>query len=1267
MSSLIEEDTTLFPKKSRYIKTDKPRPFRCHICTRGFVRQEHLKRHIVSHTKERPYLCVLCGRCFARKDLVLRHQNKLHPTFNNQSNINNIDINNTLDNSLQNDLHQLNPNLKKDNIENGILKIVGNTETILPIGSGKDTKRKKLSRKGKQKLSPNLKFFDNSTIDNITSDSYKNRKLRRNHSFSALNAHSYTKSGKIESDHISSSIQQLSDGPTKILTTNTNSKNVNGTSNKTTITTINSSVSENVVSSDLTPSSNLQPRGESQSNMEIPSENISNEIEFSTVHLNSQQQLHRLEQNGMLDPELSSIFSLNMTHMNSEAPQPFVYNNHINGNVNYMYNIDLNHNTIVSINDGIQPSYSNTMDASLVDPTLSESVTQDVPIRMNINTFEHQPNDLNDSYPQVPYSEIWLMTDPNMKTSATNFATINFKDNISNVNASSTSISNTITTTTNISDNDSSFEDPWINKLVADFSAMNYKIDPKNFDNIGFYTSLPSSFASSSISSCSCTSSASSINKKRITPKTLPSKLDNGISTYFTLRQLDISRAQKDLLISQQKGINMHSKPCKSTIIPNSVSINYDNNVNQIVNSGKSNNFTINFATERTSEVVTASSSVDNLTQTSNNLSLNNSSQHPTNPNVIPTLSGTDLDGSNYTLFDDELRNFIIHENKLSDNSFPTVNQLNDYINLYKLEFGVYVSFIHFPSINPSQENYPLLTAIAMIGALYSYRSSHTKILSNVTMAQLTRHLQALQNGTQYQHDCAGNPLIPIWILQTMTLVNFLGVFNNNGKVIREINTNMMSLINLILKYNINLPLEQFMDPPEILFPPTEEQITAMFQYFIHAQERIRLCHMLLLLSNAFASLVGLQCGFHSTDLKCGVPTIYEDLFECNNPTQWYELLQKSSIVINSKSLLIQLSKGNELYENCLSYLINGDPFFLQKAKLSKLTMFSLLVSIHEKISMERSDCISQVLMNTNGNGEMMDSKLILPKIDQRWKTYCRPSLEMIIQYWEKLFMKNGGSLEVNCITIPIIDRDPVIRIIIPYYVFAKMRVCLDLAYVMNRIWLKDWTNMNILLDEVTYDWNTLREATEYCIYVIESWVSIMMAVRKRPSRKFTEKSGYRTPITTITILFSAIYIISEYLKRVEGWAKNISSGNGPSETLESVDRTFYLRAFMTLKKVWNVLKSSKKSLKSHLEIPTKQHFKNLSDLDDANEISLVTTPEASKEQLSKLITKLNLSSRALYLGVRILGDSPVWPVVMVFARALQSRAIFNVDSEKHV
>lgn len=77
----IPQPTQQIPPKSFVIKTDKPRPHVCLICTRSFARLEHLKRHERSHTKEKPFQCPVCERCFARRDLLLRHKQKLHASF----------------------------------------------------------------------------------------------------------------------------------------------------------------------------------------------------------------------------------------------------------------------------------------------------------------------------------------------------------------------------------------------------------------------------------------------------------------------------------------------------------------------------------------------------------------------------------------------------------------------------------------------------------------------------------------------------------------------------------------------------------------------------------------------------------------------------------------------------------------------------------------------------------------------------------------------------------------------------------------------------------------------------------------------------------------------------------------------------------------------------------------------------------------------------------------------------------------------------------
>ncbi|CUM66316.1 uncharacterized protein PRCAT00003978001 [Priceomyces carsonii] len=82
-SSVAAQGVQQIPKKSQQIKTDKPRPHVCTVCTRAFARLEHLKRHERSHTNEKPFQCAACGRCFARRDLVLRHQQKLHSSLPN--------------------------------------------------------------------------------------------------------------------------------------------------------------------------------------------------------------------------------------------------------------------------------------------------------------------------------------------------------------------------------------------------------------------------------------------------------------------------------------------------------------------------------------------------------------------------------------------------------------------------------------------------------------------------------------------------------------------------------------------------------------------------------------------------------------------------------------------------------------------------------------------------------------------------------------------------------------------------------------------------------------------------------------------------------------------------------------------------------------------------------------------------------------------------------------------------------------------------------
>lgn len=56
--------------------TDDPsKTFICHLCSRRFRRQEHLKRHYRSlHTHDKPFKCTDCGKTFSRSDNLAQHQ-----------------------------------------------------------------------------------------------------------------------------------------------------------------------------------------------------------------------------------------------------------------------------------------------------------------------------------------------------------------------------------------------------------------------------------------------------------------------------------------------------------------------------------------------------------------------------------------------------------------------------------------------------------------------------------------------------------------------------------------------------------------------------------------------------------------------------------------------------------------------------------------------------------------------------------------------------------------------------------------------------------------------------------------------------------------------------------------------------------------------------------------------------------------------------------------------------------------------------------------
>ena len=60
--------------RKQSLTEDPSKTFVCHLCSRRFRRQEHLKRHYRSlHTQEKPFECNECGKKFSRSDNLSQH------------------------------------------------------------------------------------------------------------------------------------------------------------------------------------------------------------------------------------------------------------------------------------------------------------------------------------------------------------------------------------------------------------------------------------------------------------------------------------------------------------------------------------------------------------------------------------------------------------------------------------------------------------------------------------------------------------------------------------------------------------------------------------------------------------------------------------------------------------------------------------------------------------------------------------------------------------------------------------------------------------------------------------------------------------------------------------------------------------------------------------------------------------------------------------------------------------------------------------------
>ncbi|QLL32444.1 hypothetical protein HG536_0C06130 [Torulaspora globosa] len=1178
------------PKKSLTIKTDKPRPHLCPICTRGFVRQEHLKRHQRSHTNERPFLCVFCGRCFARRDLVLRHQHKLHGSLVGSNPLSNISSSSSLADMTESD------SVANSDPDKHIIKVVGNKESILPTPSNPLARTAAQLKKDAREAAAMAKM--GSSASPIA---YALAVPASSSSSSSLNS-------------VGTDLSMSSDGKSQSVLLNLDRKiEANKPKRRKRHASFSASSAFTYVN---TNESSEQMIKALESIKDVP-----HQVGFSTPQLTAQQLMDKAIESGVTDAELLNMPS--EFYLDDFMP-PEYHNDHDQKRKQDYFSLQPSigggkNGDGRKLNASFEqpPSLPMTPGAYLLHgtPSLTNFLTMGSTMGgaggfaaisssdSNLTSFKYQPFEQHSTFFEASPSE----------KSKNN--TIGGQLQPSSSTNGLVDRPNSLEIQSHRTNHENAGEDQWFKELIhGPLQEPNFKLDFDHLNDIGFVDA----FSNSSSSATPLLRENSAVNS--FSPGFGHSPMSPNPTSALESGQLEYKS-------DESQGRSNLPRPS----FGHKGSFSLGPTVSSMFTSRQRDLF------KKSAESSGSYTSPSPRVSSSSESPLNDASRHRR--------------GSKLKLFDEEFRNAIILEAKMRSELFPSLDELNNYVNLYQYEFHRYFPFIHLHTLVPSMTNYPIVLSMTMIGALYAFHSSHAMLLSNICWQRVKELL----------HELRSNHLTtPLWLIQSMILLTFFGIFSNDLDVTKGMSNKIMILIDLVKSTKLNMPLEslqtppiesdhilEFQDNPEVLKRiraeyNTPQQIRRNFDYFILAQARIRTCHTILLISNLFSSLVGLECMFHSIDLKCGVPCFHEVLFACEDATEWVNNLRKFRLVLDSKFSLIQLSNGED-YEHCLMYLSTGSPFYYENSKISFRTLLSMLISVHEKIFLERST------MRYETNEQMNEIK---------WRMTSRPIIDSMLKYWESIFLKSGGILACKEETIPYINANPVMRLIIPLHLFANIRKCLDLRYVINRIWLKDWEAMNRGLDNLCPDKDSLREASNYALGIIHFWVETVSVMRN------AERTAIRTPISSITCILSSILIVSEHMRRVESWALKFDASDPQAPIINASDRITWLKSEKVLKKVEQHLLPKGYNSQSYAEFLRLQ-AKGALDVDvlDNDLAQQAMRPDTAIAETQEVIKKARLSSRSLYLGVRMLGDAPIWPIALLFAHALQARAIYNLKT----
>lgn len=1169
--------TQPIPKKSLQIRTDKPRPHVCQICTRGFARLEHLKRHERSHTNEKPFQCAACGRCFARRDLVLRHQQKLHSQVSRRGLLPNVPT--TASSSLIGQPESASSTPSNDHI----IVLQNNTHAKAPLPDSRA-------------LSPSgiLASAALSPARNIgASPSPANNVQFRSALFAYGN---YDNSGK----H------------------NMPSPNTN--------------LSLNTPLANLGTTTQLQLRRASHA--------------VDPAHPNITQQPSPVTGDS---PDLKDKKATMNWGADDVAKMSYKQFGHLQ-HLEQQHQLQYRHTSFSAVSGA---SYTNLKDALAIQ---SHQIP-DVPQQVGFSTPQHTVAEMDSKgLSTADFGNLadWYGGDNSEKGEFMDLAddlsmplhSFPSRNNSTSSNQPSAgrqgfqSRLNTIPSESQLAGNTDMVDMSFYSSQIHQFNSPSHPhyIKDNALLNLGLPATLDNQQDFLGVEGTEADQDTQNQTTADVPTQTLAAQMNsNDVDVSSVSSEKSKTRSSRQPLIKKHKlssaSLDKDFKRAKFGFVNDTENLEWVNEIMAVpvanefpkashdtgfmgmpyLNSDRLPDEVLTLFKHRQEDLVKQRSLVNTAD------ALNEAGRRPSQPlsRQSSKVQFTIGDGHQPSCVTKELRNRIILISNMTDSQFPPLEDLNSYMSLYESEFNIYFPFIHMPSLrNPMVDNFeniPLILSMCAIGALYSYHDSNTLLLFNLSKFHIHNFFEK-----EVTADKLNQRKVPLMAHQSLVLHIFISMFLNEPNMLEITTKQMNSMVGLIRSTNFHRPLDQFLVPPPAIKNEAELGIIQNnYDYFIMAQTRIRTILCFYELEVVRSCLLGSSMPMSGSEILSGTPCLDEKLYTADNSRDWYYQYRKSE-----NKNLVRISNNDslgELFEQLKSYC----PLDLD---LPFNTLLVLLMYIHETISME---------------WKKYEGKFSLFK----WRTQSKPMLEGLISSWEVLFAKNGGFFKVNKHNAQILNLHKDLQMILPLLHLAKMRLCVNITPVTEKVLYKDWGQMSTLLNDFENDVEALKAAAQHAIEVLKIWTHNIELIND------SKQVSVRTPVFFVTCIFAAILVLQKALQAME-----------TSGALSVQDRVFWLEVEALLTDVETTLSPNEDS-NSYSEFLRKLSqgvFDFVLSPMFRTNIEKVKSHANKSEDASfdKAIGKCKLSVHALGLGVRILADAPLWPLAMGFAEAFKNVAI---------